>query len=104
MLECWTAKASDRPVFATLVAKLEGAIAALPTTTTAAPAAASRQTVVVNDTYMTDEPEESADQYLASSVEEVGEGGANDEYLNIAAGLSTAATADDSDSASDIEC
>lgn len=121
MLECWAAKAADRPTFAKLVTHLEGVdSSSVPSPTGADEAAAaavaqgSRQAVAVNDTYMTDEPapakeeeeEEAGDQYLtvdnnaASGVVNGGDdgaGGADDEYLSVAAGLNAVDDEDDVD-------
>merc|ERR1711935_1317797 len=111
MLECWATKAANRPTFAQLVAKLEGVESLASTSSGAVPAkarlaASSRQAVAVNDTYMADGPapaEEMAGQCLtvdnAGSAD--GDAEADNEYLSVAAGLSTTSAhdyAEDSDS------
>jgi fyn-related kinase len=94
MLQCWSAKAVDRPTFATLVAKLEGIDSSDAVTSPGASAtltaAPPRQAVAVNDTYMTDEP-----AAAGAGNDDSAEDAADDEYLSVAAGVAHGAAQND---------
>lgn len=109
MLECWAAKATNRPTFAKLVAELEGiksSVASISPRVSATLAASSpRQAVAVNDTYMTDEPAApAADQYLTvDNTESLDSNAADDEYLSVATGV-TSSAADNNNISEEFEC
>ena len=112
MLECWAAKAADRPTFAMLVAKLEGVTSSGASTSPGVPvtqAAPQRQAVAVNDTYMTDEAaaaaaDDDVDQYLTvdNTGNDIQSDAADDEYLSVATGLASSA-ADNTNVLEDLE-